>query len=221
MQIISITSFNNASVSVTVPSGLSNSMLIARVGTHQGNGSSSAWNGNSLTSIAVGHSSFNENGELWGLLNPTAGTGTYSFTMSGGSWYGGDVIILSDVEQSITPTNATNNGSSASASVNITPLAGNVIILAACGSEAAFSSATPTSAQTNSQQGQSFENSMSLHYITKTGVPQTPTFSLGSGQRWGIAACAIRDFNTSPAGIPNAYRNIKLGDGMSRSEGAT
>lgn len=216
-----MTGFNSSDVTIEVPSGYSNMMLVALVGTHQSNVTAASWNSNSLSQIDVGHSAFNENGELWGLLNPTPGSGTFTLSLDGGSWYGGYIIILADVEQTLTVTKNHSNGSSASASVSIIPPSNDLFVISACGSEAASVGFSPINAQLMTQQGQSFENFMGTIYTISSGVPQTPTFSLSSGQRWGMATMCIRDVNTSPTGPHNAYRRVSVQNGMSRSESAT
>lgn len=220
-EIISITPFNNADISVTVPSGLVNSGVAVIIGTHQGTISTVTWNGVSLTKIAEGASSLNECGSLWLMVNPTPGTGNIVVTMSGGSWYGGTAIVLQGIKQTTTLTFATNpNGNSSTASISIIPPEGSVLILAANGSEAATSSMVPASAQLFTQQGQSFENYGGGIYSLGTNVPQVVQFNLGSGQRWGAAAMCIQD-PSAGAEFGNIYRHMEVGNGMSRSEGAT
>ncbi len=219
IEIISVTTFNSANVSVTVPSGLSNSALIVLLGTHQGTISTVAWNGNSLTKIGEGASAFNECGDVWMMLSPTAGTGNNVVTMSGGSWYGGLVLVVQNVKQTLTLTNTTGTGSTSPATLTLAPESENVLVVAGMGSEATPTLSTPASAQFYAQIGQSFENAGEMFYITKTGVPQTTAMTLSSGQRWGMAVATIR--GVSIPSKNSGYRNIEVGSGMSRSEGAT
>lgn len=179
---------NNSNWSHTVDSG-SNLALIVAIGTHQGNISSVSWNGTSLTQIDVGHSAFNENGEIWGLLAPTPGTGTVAVSMSGGSWWGGVAINVSGVKQAAesTWTHANNSGSSGTASVSITPPSANCLLIAVMGAEADSTSRTYTLIA--NLQGQSFENASS-QYTTASGNT-TLNFGLSAGQRWGAAAVAL------------------------------
>src|SRR5574343_412120 len=101
----SITRINNGATSVVVPSGLTNSALIWLGGTHQGTISSVTWGASGLTKIAEGASAFNECGEIWILLNPTPGTQTLTPSMSGGSWFGGSAVVVSNIKQTTTVTN--------------------------------------------------------------------------------------------------------------------
>lgn len=216
-EIISITPFNNGDVTVEVPSGLTNSILLARIGTHQGDVTSCSWNGNSMTLIERGVSAFNENGEIWGLLNPTPGSGTFTLS-GGGSWVGGDVVLLQNVKQTLSPAKVNATGSNATATAKVVPPEGNAMIIAAMGSEADCTSSLPTSGVRHNQQGQSFENYSGMIYSTKTGIPQAPAFSLSSGQRWGIAVIALEDVSIDSSLVKP---HITVGNGMGRNELAT
>lgn len=217
----SIQTLNNGSGSIVVPSGLTNSALVVAGGTHQGNFSTVTYGGNSLTNIATGHSSLNENGELWIILNPTAGSATLTVNTDGGSWWGAICYIVAGVKQTTSPVSGTNNGSSSSASATVATPTGNVLIIAAMGSEANSTGNTPTRATRTDLQGQSFENGSGLWYFLKTGEVQTPTFSLSSGQRWGCAVTALVEPDANLGAEFATNRHIEVSNGMSRTDSAT
>lgn len=218
-EIISITPFNNGAATVVVPSGLVNSAVVFAIGTHQGTISSCSWNGNALTKVDSGATAFNECGDLWILLNPTAGSGSTSVSMSGGSWYGGAAYVIQGVKQTTSPTHANTNGSSSSASVTVDTPVGNVLIFMAMGAEADATSSTPPTATRTSQQGSSFENFSGLVYSLATGEKQTPAFGLSSGQRWGVAIMALEDPATESEVLP--YNHFEVGNGMSVTDRQT
>lgn len=184
----SIAEVKTGTVSHTVNAG-SNLALLLVVGTHQGTISAVTWNGAAMTKIAEGASSQNECGEIWLLINPTPATGNFVVT-GGGSWWGGAAVNLSNAKQTTTLTSATANGNSATASVAVTPPSSYNLIVAAVGSEATPTPATGLTTFKISQ-GASYENGGAAYVALTAIATQTMSFSLNSGQRWGIAAVAI------------------------------
>lgn len=222
-EIINITSGNNDDFNHIVPSGLTNAVLVVCIGTHQGNITAVTYGGNSLTKICEGSSAFDEDGSIWVLLNPTAGTALVAVSMTGGSWFGATAITLQNIKQTTTLTNAANGDSSTTAQINITPPAGNVCIILSTGTEGVYDKIDRPANMVllNNIQGQSFENHMCGIYFTKTGVDFFPGFDLTSSQRWGIAAACFEEPDSEIQTEISGYKHIEVKGGMSRSESAT
>lgn len=223
MEIISTSSGNNTNFTHTTPSGLTNSVLVVGVGTHQGIITGVTYNGTAMTQIAVGSSAFDEDGSVWLLLNPDAGANTVAITRSGGSWHGAYAITLSGVKQTTTVTNAKVDSASGSAStVSVTPPDGNVFVFAAAGGEATYTGTySPTSGNFTTLTSASFENLGILYYFLKTGMPQTVTLNMSSGQRYGMAVLCLVEPDGGVSELGNINRHLEVKDGMLRSESAT
>ena len=192
--IVSIQYLNNADGSIVVPSGLVNSVMVVCTGTHQGNVTSISYGGNALTKIAEGSSAFNEDGAIWVLLNPTAGTATLDITTDGGSWWGATVFIVEGAKQTTTITNNKIDSASGLASaMTLVPPDTNCLIFGSAGGEASYTSSNSPGQMTvtTAQQGQSFENHRAGYAPSKGGNPITFSFGMSSGQRYGMAMVAI------------------------------
>ena len=222
-EIINVTSGNNDDFNHTVPSGLTNSVLVVCIGTHQGNITAVTYGGNSLTKICEGSSAFDEDGSIWVLLNPTAGTALIAVSMSGGSWFGATAITLQNIKQTTTLTNASDGGSSNTAQAHIVPPAGNTCIILAVGTEGVYSGIDRPASMVllNNIQGQSYENHMCSIYFTKTGVDFFPGIDLDSSQRWGIGIACFEEPDSELQTEIAGYKHIEVKSGMSRGESAT
>lgn len=222
MEIVSISSGNNTDFTHVTPDGLVNSVLVVGVGTHQGVITGVTYNGDAMTQIALGSSAFDEDGSVWLLLNPDAGANTVDITRSGGSWHGAHAITLQGVKQTTTVTNNKIDSASGSASaVTVVPPEGNVFIFAAAGGEATYTGTyTPTSGAFATLTNSSFENSAILYYFLKTGVPQTVSINMSSGQRYGMGVLCLVEPDGGAAEL-NIGKHLEVKDGMLRSESAT
>ena len=192
-----VTNINNGDTAFTVVEGLGK-CLVVLIGTHQGTISTVTWNGASLTKVGEGASAFNECGDIWALMNPTAGTGNVVISMSGGSWYGGSVLTLYNVKQvaesAIAKSTGTVNSSSPSAS--ITPTTANNLILCAFGGEAIFTSNQEGSFVLDYCSGQSFEGYIGLYFEQAGADARTLQVNVASGQRFGYC---IATFEPEPS----------------------
>lgn len=220
IEIISVSTFNNSDVDITVPSGLTNSAIIAMVGTHQGDLTSLTYGSDSLTQLASGSSAFDENGDIWILLSPTAGTATITGG-GGGSFVGGVILVVQGIKQTTSVTTKTDQDGSNPFSNTFVPPAGNVLVCVAYGGEADITSgASPASAQQTNIQASSFENAMGEFFFLKTGSPTILTFTQSSGQRYGLAIAAFVEPDNSALELAG-YRHLEVKNGMSRAEAAT
>lgn len=186
----SSTSDNGASpltISHEVVTG-SDRILVVSVGTHQGVASGITWDGNAMTQIELGSTAFDEDGSLWAYLNPDVKTADVVVTLSSGSWLGAAATNVTGAKQTLTITSANNVGNSISATVNITPSTDDNVIFAAVGTEATVAA---NETEIAIEQGQSFENFGAEYFSQGSAALKAMSFSLGGGQRWGIAAMAI------------------------------
>lgn len=177
--------------SITVSTLSSTSKLIAFVGNHQGTVTGVTLNGTPLTKMIGAATAFNETAELWYIDNPgELSSVSLAATFSGGSGRTIGYLCLEGTKAGDNDVEATNVGSSSPATVDITPLANNAIVIASAYSEASFTQGT---GETNVfiLQGESYENAAGSYDIQTTAETQTMDFVLGSGQRWAICAVAI------------------------------
>lgn len=215
----SIQYLNNANGTIVVPSGLVNPVMVVCLGTHQGTISSVTYGAAGLTVVATGRSAFNECGDIWVLVNPTAGSATLSISMSGGSWWGATVFILSGAKQTTTITNnKIDSASGSSSSCAVTPPATNCMIIGSAGGEATYTGSNSPAQMLSSTTltNSSFENSCCGYVGTKSGMPITFSLGMSSGQRYGMAMACIESAGGDTQ-LPNG-RRIKVGNGMSVSD---
>lgn len=180
--------------SITIGSN-NNRLLLVAFGTHQGGGPSGVtYNGVSMTKIVEQVGSFSEQVSIWGLIAPA--TGTHDVVVSGVSSYRGiSIYSLYNVDQAALPS-ITNGatGSSASASLSITPTLDNCWIVDSVTAEDALTMSTVGGVSDAIQVGASFENLGASHFVQVTAGAKTMSYTVASGQRWNICAVVVAPY---------------------------
>ena len=115
---------------------------------------------------------------------------TLTADFAGGSGMALSYVKLYGDEGGAVDVVQSNNGSSSTGSVSITPLVDNSVVLSGIYTEATVNSATNVTMLDN-KQANSFENMADAYVNQTTKVAVTPTFNLSSGQRWAVIAVAI------------------------------
>ena len=177
--------------SLSVDTLASTSKLIVFAGNHQGTISAITLNGNALTKMATAATGFNETAEIWYIDNPGALTGaTLTGTFSGGSGRSLSYICLENTKDGVEDVEATNTGSNNSPTVDIRPLVDGSIILVSAYAEDNF---TQGAGENNISilESDSYECAAASYVLQTARATQTANFTIGSGQRWAIAAVAI------------------------------
>lgn len=176
---------------ITVSTLATTTKFIAFMGNHQGTMSACDLNGQALTKMAGAATAFNESAEIWYLDNPGALTNvTLTGSYSGGSGHIIGYICLEHTKNGTYNVKAETNGTSSTATVNITPTANNCIILGCTYAEEVL---TQGAGETNiyNVSGATYESCAASYVIQTAAVQQTVNFGIASGQRWAICAVAI------------------------------
>lgn len=219
--------------SITVSTQADVSKLIALVGVHQGAVTGVTLNGTALTLAATAATEYDETAEIWYIDSPGSLTNVaLAATFSGGSGQTIGYINLYEAASGAPALTASANGNSSSASVVITPVNNNSIVIASM-----YSEADPTIGAGETEifnlQNNAYENAAASYNIQTTAFAETMDWSLNSGQRWAVSAVAI-NLSTSAAtllitvndilsvtesvSIYQLFRNIDLFESVSITE---
>lgn len=182
-------------------------ILIVAAGNHQGTISAVTYGGVSMTKLANAATVYDETAELWGLLNPTAGTANVVMTASGGS---GRSLIATNVNNCSTtalPTvTASANGSGTTASVGITTTVANSLVIDSHYSEGDLTTVGALQTQLANIQGATFENAASSSEDAVATGAKTMSWTIASGQRWASVAVAIEPVAAAAAVNSNFFQ---------------
>lgn len=214
-----MTNGDNTDFTHVFPTGMSNTALIVIVGTHQGVITGVTYNGDAMTKLAEGSSSFDEDGSVWILLNPDTGSNTVDISRSGGSWHGAVAISLSNVKQTTTVTTATEGGSEASPDINITPSTNDNLIITGLGAEAYTYTDDPQVGFAHISSA-SYEAMAGSMYLQGTAAAFNSQTFLASGQRYGLAVVALEPAPSSTAANSTRPAIVTGKDTSNASRGA-
>lgn len=186
------------SVTLTVSAG---DIIVACIGIHQGSVNGVTWNGTTITQGPNATTAFNERSEIWYSLTPATGTFSLTFDGTGG---GGRFLcgyVLSGVKTTGQPhQTASANGDSSTSSVSITPTTNDCLIIDSHYSEGDLTTVgTGQTEQANLQGNDSFENGASSTTLQTTAAAETMSWTIGSGQRWAVAAIAFEPASSGSA----------------------
>jgi len=188
---------NNLTWSHTIGSG-SNRILIISVSNRDGNKTvtSVTYGGTALTQIGFQNGPGNQNRtSLWKLLAPPTGTASIVVTLSGSVNVVGGAVSFDNVDQT-TPhgTFVSANGTSTTASVNVTSAAGEVVIdtATANGDAVSLTAGAGQTAQWNTGTGTAGGN-VRGGGSTEGGAPAvTMSWTLGASKPWSIGAVSLK-----------------------------
>ena len=136
--------------------------------------------------------------ELWGLIAPATGSNTIAVTMSGSAIWVGSAVSYTNVHQT-TPyegfagATALNGGSPADATVNITTVAAqDLVVSAVTTNDSSITAGTGTTAKQNAT-GASGSAGLGIQVPTVSAATVAPDWTnIGAAQIWSIAAVAVR-----------------------------
>ena len=195
------TSQNTASTAITV-AAKSNRKLVVSFSMYQGSGSGPSAvtaGGLAMTKVVEQVGSFNEQCSIWELVNPN--TGLQNVVLTGASgYYAVGVYSLFNCKQSPTTNFSKVGGSGSAASLALTTLKNNSMIIACLEPEPIPTMTTTGGVQDWIQTAASFNNAQGQHFIQATAGAKTMSSNLAYGARWNMANVEIVEANAPASG---------------------
>lgn len=200
-----VTSQTTGTTAITVANKL-NRKLVVSFATYQGGGPSGITAGGvAMTKVAEMVGSFNEQCSIWELVNPA--TGAQNVVLSGvGGYYAIGIYSLFNCKQALSTNVSTTGNNNSTASLSLTTLKNNSMIIACIEPEPVPTMTTSGGVQDWIQTAASYNNAQGQHYIQATAGAKTMSSTLAYGARWNMINVEIEEANAVDPGQPAAKR---------------